>query len=58
MVVTLHNANNRSLTITTLTIQIYEGMLGNSDDKYTMYHTNPADAVVPSEGSKKFHFGW
>lgn len=54
LVVTLFNNNDRSLSISTLTVQIYNGMFLGQTDDYEMYHINPADAVVPANGSKDF----
>lgn len=54
LVVTVHNQNNRSLTVTSLTVQIYNGPFLVSSNENQMYHINPTDALVPANGSKAF----
>ncbi len=53
--VTLHNHNDRSLTITSLTVQIYNGnMMFSSSSENKMYHINPENGLVPANGSREF----
>ncbi|MBI0584062.1 MAG: zinc ribbon domain-containing protein [Methanomassiliicoccus sp.] len=52
--VTLHNNNDRSIYVTSLTVQIYDGSMWSSMDEYKLYSINPSDGLIPAMGSKQF----
>ena len=57
LVVTLGNQNDRDLTITSLTAQIYNGGMFSPEAKYEMYHINPSEGLVPANGTRSFELG-
>lgn len=54
LAVTLNNQNDRSLVITSLTVQIFNGAFLGSSPEYKLYTINPDDGLVPAGGSKEF----
>jgi hypothetical protein len=52
--VTVHNGNDRSLVVGSITIQIFEGSMMVSDPTYKLYTVDVKDGMVPGQGTRTF----
>lgn len=52
--VTIHNNNNRSLTVTSMTMQITNGFMHGMSDDFRLYQVSTIDGIIPAGGSKQF----